>query len=69
MTNTGRPLLDTLVINYVSVLKFRVCEHGMPCYLEINSNGGFKQGNVESCPLTLANNAYGLQTLQSGDLR
>ena len=58
MTNIGRPLLDTLVINYDSVLKFRVCEHGMPCYLEINSNGGFKQGN-----------AYGLQTLQGGDLR
>ena len=31
--------------NYcVCVLKFRMCEHGMPCALEINSNDGSKRG-------------------------
>ena len=32
--------------------EFRVCEHGMPCALEINSNDGFKRKYVEYCPST-----------------
>ena len=50
-----------------------VYEHGMPCVLEITTNGGFQQGHVKSafqplktylhCP-----NAYGHQTWKGGDL-
>ena len=39
--------------NYcVYILKFQVFEHGMPRALRINSNGGLRQGHVESCSLT-----------------
>ena len=42
--------------NYcVNVLKFRVREHGMPCALEMYSNGGSKRGHVESSPSTKKN--------------
>ena len=40
-----------ILANYcVYVLKFRECEHGMPCALEINSKSGTKRGHVESFP-------------------
>ena len=67
-------LVDTLVTSDVYVLKFQVWEDGMPCALEINSNGGFKRQNMESSSVALKNlyiqyhNAYGDQTWQSGDL-
>ena len=58
--SSGDELLVSLVSRYSTVvpgsltnysiyfLKFRVCEHGMPCVLEINSNSGLKRGHVES---------------------
>ena len=61
--------------NYsVYFLKFCVCEHGMPCVLEINSNGGLKRGHVKYWPSTTKkaylhyHNGYGCQTWQSCDL-
>ena len=45
MTRIGPISLDTRANNFVSVLfivKFRVCDHDMPCALVINSNGGTK---------------------------
>ena len=61
--------------NYsVYLLKFRVSEHGMPCVLEINSNGGLKRGHVKYWPSTTKkaylhyHNGYGCQTWQSCDL-
>ena len=47
--------LGTPAIYCGYVLKFRLCEHGWPCALEINSNDGFKQGHVESYPSTNKN--------------
>ena len=32
--------------------KSTACEHGMPCTSEVNNDGGFKQGHVESCSAT-----------------
>ena len=49
MTKIESPSLDTLTNYCVYVLKFRVCEHGMSCTLEIKSTGKFKRGHVESC--------------------
>ena len=37
------------------VLKFWVREHGIQCTLEINSNGGFKQGHLKPCSSTTEN--------------
>ena len=42
MTKIGGPFLDTPANYFVYVLKFRMCEHDMPCAIEINSNGGPK---------------------------
>ena len=36
-------------------LKFCVCEHDIPCTLEIKSNGGSKREHVESYPSTTTN--------------
>ena len=47
--------LDTPSNYCVNVLKFRVREHGMPCALEMYSNGGSKRGHVESSPSTKKN--------------
>ena len=47
--------LDTPSNYCVNGLKFRVREHGMPCALEIYSNGESKRGHVESSPLTKKN--------------
>ena len=44
--------LDTLANLFISVpfiVKRRVCDPNMPCALEINSNGGFKQEHVGAC--------------------
>ena len=35
--------VDALANSYVYVLNFRVCEHDLPCALQINSNSGFEQ--------------------------
>lgn len=35
--------VDALANSYVCVLNFHVCEHELPCALQINSNSGFKQ--------------------------
>ena len=35
--------VDALANSYVCVLNFRVCEHHLPCALQINSNSGFEQ--------------------------
>ena len=50
-----------------------VHEKGMPCALEINSDGGFKWGHEESCPSLTKNRSplpqfLWLSNLQSGDL-
>ena len=55
VTKIESPSLDTPENYCVYVLKFRMWEHGTPCVLEINSNGGSKRGHVESCPLTTTN--------------
>ena len=55
VTKIGRPSLDTPTNYCVYVLKFCMCEHGMPCALEINSNGGSKRGHVESDSSITAN--------------
>ena len=60
MCDHGSPSLDTLPNYCVYVLKFRVCGHGMPYALEINSNDGLKQGHVESCPSSTKNYIYPL---------
>ena len=50
-SKSGTPhWLDTQENYCVYVLKFRMCEYGVSCALEINSNSGSKQGHVESCP-------------------
>ena len=54
-TKIGSPSLGTPTNYCVYVLKFCMCEHGMPCALEINSNGGSKRGHVESCSSTTTN--------------
>ena len=46
------PSLDKPANYCAYVLKFRGCDHGMPCALEIDSTGGFKLGHVKSCPST-----------------
>ena len=57
----------------VCILKFRVCEHGMPCALEI-IHGGSKQEHVDLAPQQQQtsylnyHNAYGHQTWQDVDL-
>ena len=56
MCDQNREFFDWPPANHcVYVLKFCVCEHGMSCTLEINSNGGSKQGHVESCPSSTKN--------------
>ena len=42
VTKIGSPSLDTSTKYGVYVLKFCMCGHGIPCALEINSNGGSK---------------------------
>ena len=39
VTEIGSPSLDTLAFYRGYVLKFHLCEHGIPCVLEINING------------------------------
>ena len=52
---SGRLSLNVPANYCVYVLKFRVCEHGMPYALDINSNGELKRGHVESYPPTIKN--------------
>ena len=52
MTKIMSPSLDTQTNYSVYVLKLYMCEHGMPCTLEINITDGSKQWHVESCLLT-----------------
>ena len=55
MTKIGSPSLDMPVHYCVYILKFCVWEQSMRCALEINSNGGFKRGHVDSCPSATKN--------------
>ena len=58
MTRIRLSSLDTLANVFISVffiVKFRVCEHNMPCTLQINSKDGIKQDDVESCHPTTKN--------------
>ena len=58
LAKIGSPSLGTLE-NYC---EFCMCENGMPCGLEINSNDGSKRGHVESSTATSwfhYYNAYG----------
>ena len=67
LSNFGQLLLQIYVIkiespslvtstNYCTfVWKFCLCEHGMSCTLELNSNSGYKRGHVESCHSTTKN--------------
>ena len=55
MTKIGSPSQNRLANNCVYVQKINVCCHGMPCALEVNSNGRPKQGCVQSCPSTTKN--------------
>ena len=36
-------------------MKFRLCEHSIPCGLEKNKSGGFRQGHMEPCPSNTTN--------------
>ena len=45
-----------------------VCDSGMAGSIEINSNGGSKQGHLETKNVSPLLNAYGDQTWQVGDL-
>ena len=55
----------------VYVLRFCVWENGMPCGLEMKSNGGLKRRHLPPQPLKTylhCHNAYGCQTFHGGDL-
>ena len=41
--------LANVFVSVLFVVKFRACEHDMPCASEISGNGGNKQAHVESC--------------------
>ena len=55
MSNLRSPSLDKQKNYYLYVLKFWVREHGIPCTLEMNSIGGFKQGHLKPCSSTTEN--------------
>ena len=58
VTRIGLFSLDTLTNVFASVffiVQFRVCDHNMPCALEINCNNGPYEGDVKSCPSTTKN--------------
>ena len=64
--------MDTLANSYVYSLKFQVWKHDMPCAVEINNNGRFKQEHLESCFSTKKkylyyHNSHDHQTWQGGD--
>ena len=67
------PMLEVLywihwqVIFCVYALKLRMCEYGILCVLEININGKFKRGHVESCPSTTKNIPPSLEATLSYD--
>ena len=52
ITKIRKPSLYTLANYCAYILKFPMCEHGMPCAVEINSNGGSKRGDMWSTPST-----------------
>ena len=51
----------------VYIFKLRVCEHSMPCAVEINSNGRSKQGHANLLPLNHKKHHVSTTTMR-GDL-
>ena len=55
VTKTGSPKMVTPANYCHYVENFFMSLHGILCALKINSNGGSKWANVESCPSTTTN--------------